>query len=303
MDWKKLGKKLLFPPLWIMVLLTIFSAAALILVFLKGMEQTIPAYAVYALAFYTLTVVTVFCVMVLPKQYRQIKGKILANPLGNRYMTDGIFRTKVSLNLALGINLLYVAVNVLSWYLYQSWWFVCLAVYYVILSVMRFLLVRYARRKDIGTDRRGELKRALVCSYIMLLLNFFLSGAVLMVVYQNRGYEFHGILIYVAALYTFYTATHAVINLIKYRKMESPVMTTAKMISMAVALVSMLNLETAMFAQFGGDMAKSDQRLMIMLTGAGISIAVITMAVFMIRYCTKQIKQARCEENGSQKRL
>ena len=273
MDWKKIGKKLLFPPIWLMILLTVVSAAGLITVFLKGWERAPIAYGIYLLSFYTLSVVTVFCVMVLPKQYRQIKEKILANPLGNRYVTDGVFRTKVSLNLSLGINLLYVAVNVLSWYLYQSWWFVCLAVYYVILSVMRFLLVRYASLKDIGTDRQGELNRAMVCSFIMLLLNFFLSGAVLMVVYQNRGYEYHGVLIYVMALYTFYTATHAIISLIKYRKMESPVMTTAKMISMAAALVSMLNLETAMFAQFGRDMAKSDQRLMIMLTGAGISIS------------------------------
>ena len=281
-----------------MILLTVVSAAGLITVFLKGWERAPIAYGIYLLSFYTLSVVTVFCVMVLPKQYRQIKEKILENPLANRYVTDGVFRTKVSLNLSLGINLLYVAVNVLSWYLYQSWWFVCLAVYYVILSVMRFLLVRYARRKDIGTDRQGELNRAMVCSCIMLLLNFFLSGAVLMVVYQNRGYEYHGILIYVMALYTFYTATHAIVSLIKYRKMESPVMTTAKMISMAAALVSMLNLETAMFAQFGKNMAKSDQRLMIMLTGAGISIAVITMAVYMILRCRKQLKEMRCKENG-----
>ena len=35
-------------------------------VFLKGWEQTIAAYLIYVLAFYTLSVVTVFLVMVLP---------------------------------------------------------------------------------------------------------------------------------------------------------------------------------------------------------------------------------------------
>ena len=204
----------------------------------------------------------------------------------------------MSLNLSLGINLVYVAINVLSWYLYQSWWFVCLAVYYGIMSLMRFLLVRYVRINDIGANRYGELKRSLACSYIMLLLNLFLSGAVLMVVYQNRGYEYHGILIYVMAMYTFYTATHAIINLVKYRSFESPVMSTAKVISMAAALVSMLNLETAMFAEFGADMAKEDQSLMVMLTGAGISITVIVMAVYLIVRCTKEMKKMRSKENG-----
>ena len=298
MDWKKIGKKLLFPPIWVMVLLTILSTAALIAVFLNGWDTSPISYVIYVMAFYTLSVVTVFCAMVLPKQYRQVRQKILDNPLGNRYMTDSIFRTKISLNLSLGINLLSVGINVLSWYVYQSWWFVCLAIYYVILSVMRFLLVRYVRLNDIGANRYGELKRSLACSYIMLLLNFFLSGAVLMVVYQNRGYEYHGVMIYVMAMYTFYTATHAIINLIKYRKFESPVMATAKVISMAAALVSMLNLETAMFAEFGGEMAKENQQLMIMLTGAGISITVIVMAVYMIVRCTKETKKLRSSENG-----
>lgn len=293
MDWKKIGKKLLFPPIWLMVLLSIASAVLLTFVFVRGWEQQVIAYFVYVLAFYTLSVVTVFCVMVLPKQYGKIKKKILANPLGNRYATDKVFRTKVSLNLSLSINLLYVAVNVLSWYLYKSWWFVCLAVYYVIMSAMRFLLVRYVRVNPIGANLYGELKRSIACSCIMLLLNFFLTGAVLMVVYQNKGFEYHGILIYVMAMYTFYMATHAIINLVKYRRFESPVMSTAKVISMAAALVSMLNLETAMFAEFGTDMAKKDQNLMIILTGAGISITVVTLSVLLIVKATKEIRREK----------
>lgn len=298
MDWKRIGNTLLFPPIWVMVLLVCLSAAGLTAVFLNGWDTAPIAYIVYVLAFYTLSVVSVFCGMVLPKRYKQIKQKILDHPLGNRYMTDKIFRTKVSLNLSLGINLVYVAINLLSWYLYRSWWFACLALYYVILSVMRFLLVRYVRLNDIGADRRGELKRSLACSYIMLLLNLFLSGAVLMVVYQNRGFAYHGIMIYVMAMFTFYNTTFAIIDLVKYRSLESPVMSTAKVISMAAALVSMLNLETAMFAEFGAQMAKADQQLMIILTGAGISITVIVMAMYLIVRCTREIKKLRSGEDG-----
>lgn len=298
MDWKKIGKKLLFLPVWLMGLLVLISAAALIMVFLYGWETAAVAYVVYVLAFYTLTAVTVFCVLVLPKQYRRIRQKVMDHPLGNRYMTDAVFRTKTSLNLSLGINLLYVGINLLSWYLYQSWWFVCLAVYYVILSVMRFLLVRYVRLNDIGANRYGELKRSLTCSCIMLLVNVFLSGAVLMVVYQNKGFQYHGIMIYVMAIFTFYNATFAVIDLIRYRSFESPVMSTTKVISLAAALVSMLNLETAMFAEFGQSMPKQDQRLMIMLTGAGISMTVIAMAVYTIVRCKKEIQEMRSNQNG-----
>ena len=298
MDWKKTGKRLLFPPIWAMVLCTAASGAGLAVVFTRGWEETPIAYGIYVLAFYSLSVVCAFFSTVLPKRYRQVKKKVLDNPLGNRYMTDPMFRNHMWLDLSLGVNLLYAAVNVVSFFLQRSWWYICLAVYYGILSVMRFLLVRYVRQGTLGTDRRGELKRSMICAYILLTLNFFLSGAVLMIVYQNKGYEYHGIMIYVMAMYTFYITTHAIINMIKYRAMESPVMSAAKVISMASALVSMLNLETAMFAQFGGQMSKQNQQLMIMLTGAGISAAIIILAVAMIVQCTRELKNMGNYKNG-----
>ena len=70
-------------------------------------------------------------------------------------------------------------------------------------------------------------------------------------------------------------------------------MTTAKIVSLSAALVSMLNLETAMFAQFGADMAQKDQNLMIILTGAGISVTVVTLSVMLIVRATKEIRRMK----------
>lgn len=291
MDRKAFWKKLLFPPVWLMALLLVFTAAALPLIFLRGLSETPAAYAVYAVSFYTISVVSVFCATVLPKKYKSLREKLYANPIGYRYMTDAAFRTHVSLYLSLGVNLLYVGINVLSWYLYRSMWFVVLAVYYVILAVMRFLLVRYVRINKLGKNRLGELRRARLCSCILLLLNFVLTGAVMMILYQNRGFEYHGVLIYVMASYTFYITLHAIVDLVRYRKYRSPVMTTSKIISLSAALVSMLSLETAMFSQFGGDMTPESKWLMIALTGAGVSLAVVTMSGFMIVRTAKEIKE------------
>ena len=295
MDWKKTGKILLFPPIWLMVILVILSAAALTFVFIKGMEQSIPAYIVYVLAFYTLSVVTVFCVMVLPKQYTIIKQKIYDDPLGNRYLTDRAFQTKVSLYLSLGISLLYVGINLWSWYELKSYWFMVLAVYYVIMAVMRFLLVRFVRIQKIGTNILGEWKRSRICAYILLLINLSLSGAVLMILYQHRGYDYPGMMIYVIALYTFYALTMSVVDIVKYRKMGSPVMSTAKIVSLSAALVSMLNLETAMFAQFGAGLSPENQQIFIILTGAGVSAVVVSLSVMLIIKATKAIRR---EKNG-----
>ena len=293
MNWKKIGKKLLFPPVWLMVIFVIVSAVMLAFVFIKGMEDGIPAYLVYVLASYTLSVVTIFCVMVLPKQYSSIKQKIYDNPLGRRYMTDRVFRTNVSLSVSFVINMLYVGINLWSWRMLQSYWFMVLAVYYVIMAVMRFLLVRYVRIQKIGTNILGEWKRSRICAYILLLINLSLSGAVLMILYQSKGYDYPGVLIYVMALYTFYSTIHAILDIVKYRKWGSPIMSTAKIVSLSGALVSMLNLETAMFAQFGADMSMENQRIFIILTGAGVSITVVTLSVILIVNANKEIRRIK----------
>jgi hypothetical protein len=222
-----------------------------------------------------------------------MKERIYKNPLGNRYMTDKVFRTEISLYLSLSISLIYVGANLLSWYLLRSWWFIVLAVYYVIMSVMRFLLVRYVRVNEIGTSLLGEWKRSRICAYILLLINLSLSGAVLMILYQSKGYDYPGVMIYVMALYTFYSTTHAIVDIVRFRSLGSPIMSTAKIVSLSAALVSMLNLETAMFAQFGAEMPQQYQNLMIMLTGAGISVTVVTLSVVLIVKATKEIRRAK----------
>ena len=287
--WKKIGEKLLFPHIFIIVLFTIISAVALVYVFSNGLEATWFAYVFYFISSYALTILVAFCCVTIPGKYRIIKQKIIENPLGNRYLTDVAFRTHVSLYISLAINLLYVGMNGYSYRLFRSVWFIILAVYYMILAVMRFLLLEYVRKRGIGKERLGELKKARFCSYILLTLNFVLTGSVLMILYHNKGFEYKGILIFAIAAYTFYTTILAIVNLIRYRKYKSPVMTTTKIISLSAALVSMLSLETAMFSQFGENMSIEYQRLMIVLTGAAISITVIAMSSYMIVKTSKEI--------------
>ncbi len=289
-NWKTMAKMLLFLPLWVILILVVISTVALVTVFGKGWEESPIAYVTYVLAFYTLTVVCAACSVSMPRCCRNIRQRIYNNQFGNRYMTDVAFKTHVSLYSSLAINLLYVTVNLFSGLWYRTAWFLIFAVYYSILAIMRFLLLRYVKQNEIGQKRLEELKRSRVCAIILLAINLVLSGAVLMILYQNRGFEYHGILIYVMALYTFYVTTVAIVNIIKYRRYSSPVMSTAKVINLAAALVSMLVLETAMFSQFGQEMAPKSQRVMIAATGAGVSAVIVAMAIYIIVQATKEIR-------------
>ena len=290
MEWKKLIK-LLYPPVWLIILLAPVCTAALIFIFVNSYEAHPFAYILYVLSFYTLSVTVMRCIKVIPRQYHTARKKVYENPVGNKLMTDMKFRTHIFLYGSLVINLLYVALNAILGFTYNTAWFFVLSFYYTILAVMRFLLIRFVNHVGIGNNRFKELRRSRLCGYILLTVNLSLSAAVLMILYQNKGFQYNGILIYVMAAYTFYITTLAIVNLVKFRKLGSPVMSMAKIINMAAALVSMLSLETAMFSQFGKDMSIENQRLMIMLTGAGVSIIIVTMSVYSIVKNSKEIKQ------------
>lgn len=290
-------KKWLFPPAWLIFLLTVVSAVMLVMVFVSRLETHPLAYFVYAVSFYTVSVLGIACGTTFPKQFKRAKEWFYGTKYGNRYMTDAVFKNQVSLYATLAVNVLYVGVNVIMYFLYHSMWFVILAAYYGILAWMRFLLLRYKAKHEIGSNRKGELHRGILCSSILLLVNIVLSGAVLMILYEGKGFFYHGILIYVVALYTFYITVYAIVNVVKYRKYNSPVMLTAKIIALSAALVSMLSLETAMLSEFGAEMAEIQKQILIAATGGGVSVAVVIMSCLMIIRSAKEIKTIRSTEN------
>lgn len=292
-NWKKLGLKLLFPPKWLLFLFTIIAVVTLSAVFIKGWDTSPVAYVIYVFSFYTLTVDCVFISFVFPKQYRKIQQKVSESKYGNRYKTDVDFHTHLWLYISLVFKIIYISTNLISFFLSRSLWFAIFTGYYATLAIMLFLLLRYLQKNELGKNIMGEWKRARLCSYILLTINFALSGAVLMILYQNKSFEYNGILIYAMAAYTFYITIRSIINVIKYRNNPSPILKIRKVINLSAALVSMLALETAMFAQFGQDMLPEHKWLFVALTGAGVSIVVVTLSLSMIIRSTREIKLLR----------
>lgn len=285
---KKILNKMLYPPIWLMTLLTVASAVVLPLVFIKGWKESPIAYAVYVLAFYTVSVLCLFFGKVLPKQYKEIKQKIYANPFGNKYMTDAAFKVRVSLYFSLAINLAYSAFKLISGIFYSSLWIEAFAVYYILLSVIRFILLHHIeRKKDAGLIE--EYRSYRISAVLMMFINLTLSGIVLNMIVKNEAAAYSDIYVITSAAYTFYILTVSIIDLVKYRKYKSPVMSSAKAIRFAQALVSLLSLEASMLVQFGDD--ESYRRLMLALTGAGVCIIVLAMSVYMIIRSVKEIKR------------
>ena len=54
---------------------------------------------------------------------------------------------------------------------------------------------------------------------------------------------------------------------------------------------TLLPIQHIFFSSIGKDMSPEDQRIMIMLTGAGVSVIIVTMSVYSIVKNTKEIKR------------
>lgn len=274
------------------IMISVPSFVLVIYVLANNMENTAISYVAYTLSAYAMVVTITGVAEVIRLIKNGIENhpfvkKALGIPLFDKYLKEAAFRTETSLYLGLLINLLYVALKLGSGIYYRSIWFGSLAVYYFLLAVMRFSLLHHVRsRRDDGIS---QWKRYRFCGIVLLFMNQALAAIVVIVVKQNKGFEYAGSLIYAMALYAFYAVITSVINVVKFRKYGSPVLSAAKVINLTAALVSMLSLETAMLAQFGEDDVMFRQ-IMTSATGAGVCVIVLGMAVFMIAKSTKVIK-------------
>ena len=301
MDWikKKLKKLFCLPP--VPTLLISVPSYGLVIYALAGKDvEPVIAYISYFLSTYAL-IISITGITGIVRFIRQgidkhpLVRKALDIPLVDRYLREDMFRAETGLYQGFFINLLYAGIKMFSGIFYRSVWFATLAVYYILLAVMRASLLHYVRKT--GKNKISEWKRYRLCGIILLLMNIALAGIVILVIYQNSGFEYPGMLIYVMAMYAFYAAITAIRNVVKFRRYGSPVMSAAKVINLTAALVSMLSLETAMLTQFGAADDPIFRQMMTAFTGAGISIVVLGMAVFMIVWSTKQLKHLKKERN------
>ena len=288
MDWKKIGKALLFPPMAVVLILTPVSVAFLVysMVFLGS--QSPVSVASYVLAAYTLTV---WCGKV-PHLIRYFKTFRRENKYLKIWQENAWLRVNLPLYGTLIWNLAYAILQLGLGFYHATFWYFSMAGYYFCLAVMRFFLVKYTSRHKPGEKMLEELVRSRACGIVFLVMNLALSLMIFFMVYWNKTFQHHEITTIAMATYTFITLTRAIINLVKYHKLGSPVYAATKAISLAAACVSMLTLETTMLTTFDdGTMDMQARKIMLGASGGVISVFIIVMALYMIVRGTKEIKR------------
>lgn len=134
---------------------------------------------------------------------------------------------------------------------------------------------------------------------LLSFITIVLAGAVILLVNQEGGKSYQGYMIFVVAMYTFYKAIISIINIIRARKMQSPLLVTIRDIGYADALVPVLSLQTAMFSSFGEE-SSIDPALMNGITGACVCTMTLAIGIYMICSAGRQRKRIQEEmQEGS----
>lgn len=276
----------------------IFCTASLVAVSTQWGE-TVPApilYSIYVLAaiFLFAAVWALVLLFQTASPFETASGIAHRHILLSKLLDDDTFRI-VSMGYgSLVFNSLLAASKIVAGWWFSSAWLMVLAGYYLVLCVTKFLVLRNTRAETVQTHGPSQIVREWkayrLCGCLLILLSFALQGVAIMIVKEGTGFRYHGYLIFVVALYDFYCLITSVIYLVKKRKVHSPAIMAIKYISLATSLVSMLSLQTAMFASFGQEMTLENQQLMNLLTGTAVCGILAVLGFAMVMVANKRLK-------------
>jgi len=274
--------KLLHPSKWVLLFVPPLSFAALIAIFATRNSEIAPAYLIYCMSAYSLTV----WLAALPGLLQKIKAAVMASPrlakirnvkITRRYLGDLAFRGSVSIYRGMAVNFFYVVFRVIAGIRYASVWFLSMAVYYLVLGGLRaYLIICYHRRSP-----ELECRCYRTTAWLLFLLNIPMGGMILLMVLTNSGYAYPGHIIYLSALYAFYTMGLSVRNLIQFRKLGSPILSAAKVLNFISAMMSILGLQTALISRFSEE-GEDYRKMMNAITGGFVYGIVILIAAYML---------------------
>jgi hypothetical protein len=176
--------------------------------------------------------------------------------------------------LSLLINIIYGIYNIVVGVIMPSWWFLTAGAYYLILSIVRYFILR-AKKNSINNFLKP------FAGIMLMLLSVPLSGMVVLASVEDRGTDFHEIIMITIALYTFTKLTLAIINLVKSKRNTPERVKVLRNISFADAFVAIFSLQRSMLVSFAGMPAK-DIRIMNIATGSAVCVIIFLLGLNLV---------------------
>ncbi len=211
--------------------------------------------------------------------YEKINAIIDNSLLLSKYKNDYKLRYKASLYKSLLLNTLYAIIKFILGCYYKSLWFISFSFYYLLLVIIRKNILKL--EKNLNKNIVDEWIEYRKCAITLLLMNVILAMIILVVVNEKIIIKYHIYIAIGSAVYTFYVTILSIIDLIKYRKLKSPLISSSKVVNIITSLISMLSLEIIMLSTFGEDKINFNE-MMIITSGGLFSVIIIIICMHMV---------------------
>ena len=286
---KKILKAVFFPHLAIVLLIDLLVAfyavyaSAILPIFnnIRIMSYVILAYA------------TVLTICALPEITMRVTSRKIRSSYFKRLKSDTQFKINLSLYGTLAYNTLYATFQLFTGISYNSVWYLSIAAYYTLLAIMRFSLLLYSRANKAGNDIETEYKRFRFCGILLLAMNAALSAITFYITWQNQELKHHSSTTIIFAIFTFISFTLAVVNIVRYRKLKSPLFLAVKLICLVSTVVSILALETAIMGRLSSQISYELRQIITSITGVGVLTVTVCVGLFMLLKGTRELQKLR----------
>ena len=181
---------------------------------------------------------------------------------------------------SLSFNAAFAVYHLVLGFITSSWWLLTLGSYYLILSLVRFVVLCFKSKERFIKTFTG---------WMLMILSVPLIGTVILSVVRDRGHKLHMIVMIAMAAYAFTKITLAIIKFIKARRSKSAILLTLRNISLADAFVSMFALQRSMLVSFEG---MSEAEIVIMNAALGSAVCIACFLLGLLLLLNRQYKSS-----------
>ena len=174
---------------------------------------------------------------------------------------------------SLSFNIVYATYHLVLGIVSYSWWLLTLGFYYVILSIVRFTVLR---------TKKADRFIAKFTGWMLIALTAPLIGTVVLSIMRDRGHKLHMIIMIAMAAYAFTNITLAAIRFIKSRQSTSATLIALRNISLANAFVSIFALQRSMLVTFEG-MSATEIVIMNAVLGSVVCVVVFLLGLNLLQ--------------------
>lgn len=190
-------------------------------------------------------------------------------------------------------NIFYAIFNLMMGIVYDSLWYITVGLYYLMIFIIRFQLIKKETRANQLSDVKQKSKfeyRVYRNTALLLILLCFFSAAIVVKNFSIQKNHAGGVFqILTACAYTQYRIVVCVINLYNLKRQKHPIPKAAGAVNFSIAAVSLIALQNSVLSYFKDTVAIA--KYLNTALSILVFLSVITLSVLMIKKSFYKLKK------------